>query len=225
MTKLNNRKPDLHYLINRSVQNSIAGLNTAMPGIIENFDAEQKTCDVLPALKKEYRNGDIASLPLIQNVPVIFPQTSEAIISLPLKRGDTVLLIFSQRALDEWKKKGETVCPRDKRKHALTDAIAVPGIFPIGKGIAGNSDALKAQNGNFKLLGYTDGALEIENGIYELISVLNELCGEIKNFSQEIANITTIVMGAPVPPTNLAQLTLYITKFTAILNKLETFKR
>ncbi|MCP4481424.1 MAG: hypothetical protein GY817_01160 [bacterium] len=226
MKNVKNENPDLYMLMNRIISMRLASLNTVMPAIIDKFDAENKTCDVTPVFKKKYINEDNAlQLPVIQNVPIVFPQTSNSIISLPMKRGDSVLLVFSQRSLEDWKTKGGILEPADKRKHNINDAIAIPGVFPIGQGLKADNSAIKVQNGDLTVLVYEDGKIEIKNTAGELVSILSDLCEETKNLATEIANITTLVMGAPVPPSNVAQLTLYIAKFNAVLTKLNTFKK
>ena len=222
---VDNENVTLHYVINQAINSRLASLNTAMPAIVDKFDSEKKTCDVAPIFKKRYKNGDVTAMPVIQNIPVVFLQTINSIVSLPIKRGDIVLLVFCQRSMDEWKTKGGVLEPVDKRKHDLNDAVAIPGVFPIGKGLEADSAALKIQNGNLSIKVYENGKLEIKNNSQELISLLNEFCEETKNFAQEVANITTVVMGAPVPPTNIAQLTMFITKFSMLLNKLAVFKK
>lgn len=222
---VDNENVTLHYLITQMMNSRLAGLNTAIPAIVDKFDADKKSCDAVPVFKKRYKNGDVASMPIIQNIPVVFLQTANSIISVPLKRGDIVLLVFSQRAMDEWKTKGGILEPIDKRKHDLNDAVAIPGILPLGKGLASDKEALKIQNGDLTIKVYENGKLEVKNSSQELISVLNELCQETKNLVQELANITTLVMGAPVPPTNISAISAYISKFGTILNKLAVFKK
>ena len=216
----------LYYTINRIIENRLASLNTCIPAHITRIDRNRKLCDVQPLIKKRYKEeANSVNLPVIHNVPILFPQTSTSIISLPLKKYDNVLLVFSQRSLEEWKMKGGIQEPIDKRKHDLNDAVAIVGILPQNQGIPITDDSIQMVNKLFRLEAFEDGKLKVENGIYDLITILNELVTELKNFSQEISNITTIVAGAPVPPTNLAQLILYVTKFNILLSKFDTFKK
>ena len=67
---------------------------------------------------------------MIYNVPVLFPRSRKAAVTFPLEKGDTVLLVFAERSLDEWiEKGGNKVSPEDPRRHDMSDAIAIPGCF------------------------------------------------------------------------------------------------
>lgn len=52
-------------------------------------------------------------------------------LALPVAVGDTGLLIFSDRSLDVWLATGGIVDPGDDRRHALSDAVFVPGLRPF----------------------------------------------------------------------------------------------
>jgi len=218
------REPELYDILQKYVNASLARMYVALPGTITNYDVSSKTCQVKPSIKKIYRNGDVVEMPIIRNVPVLFPQTKNSIISFPIEKGDEVLLIFSQRSIEDWKSKDGIVEPTDRRKFSISDAIAVPGLLRKGAGLQASNDYLLIQNGDLEIKTYDNGKIEVENQTNELISALNELNTELKNFSQEVSNITTLVLGAPVPPVNQALLAAYVPLFQAILAKLATFK-
>jgi len=124
---------DIQLLVNamRSALDSrIIDLHTAMPAQIVSFNAAESTCSVKPSIKRKLADGTVQELPVIQNVPICYPQGGGAIISFPLAVNDPVLLVFAERSLDIWWTKGGTVDPLDARKHNLSDAIAIPGCAP-----------------------------------------------------------------------------------------------
>jgi hypothetical protein len=124
---------DISLLVNamRSALDArILELHTAMPGQIVSFDAATSTCSVKPCIKRKLSNGTIQELPVIQNVPICYPQGGGAIISFPLAVNDPCLIIFNERSLDIWWTKGGIVDPLDARKHNLSDAVVIPGCMP-----------------------------------------------------------------------------------------------
>jgi hypothetical protein len=86
-------------------------INTAIPGQIASFDPATQTCSVTPAIKvRLYLDGKSsdAQLPTYSHVPLIFPFAIGAgfAVTLPVSVGDSCLLIFSQRCIDNWYQHG-----------------------------------------------------------------------------------------------------------------------
>jgi hypothetical protein len=110
-------------------------LHTALPGRVESYDASKQTCDVLPMIKRQIPDGSggykIEDLPVLPNVPVAFPRGGGGFfMSFPLQKGDFVMLVFCERAIGAWRKKGEATSPGDLRTHSLAGAVAYPGLYP-----------------------------------------------------------------------------------------------
>lgn len=127
-------------------------MHTSMPGVVVSYDGKSRAT-VRPALKKQLTSGVSLPAPIIVDVPVLWYQAdiggSRAIISLPLKAGDGVLLHFSERALEDWLNGGDT--PSDPRKYDLTDAFALP---------ACNAQAIDGDPENL-LIQYGGGSMKI----------------------------------------------------------------
>lgn len=106
-------------------------LRVSLPGIIESFDPIACTCTVQPALKgqtaDELGNMKSAPLPLLVDVPVVFPRGGGCTITFPLKAGDECLVVFSDRCIDFWWQSGGVQETVDPRQHDLSDAFAIVG--------------------------------------------------------------------------------------------------
>ena len=106
-------------------------LRVALPGIIQSFDPVAITCTVQPAIKGTLCNADnnpvSVSLPLLVDVPVIFPRGGGCTITSPVAKGDECLVIFSDRCIDFWWQNGGVQEPVDPRQHDLSDAFALVG--------------------------------------------------------------------------------------------------
>lgn len=158
---MNQATPTLQELLKDAIEARVTDIHVALPGIVQKYDAAKQTADIQPTIKKKYADGTVINLPLISNVPVIFPRTSKAYLHIPLKKDDYVLLIFSERSLDIFLQKGGIVDPEDYRKHALSDAVAIPGLFPQGSEITGKADVVDLVNDMAQISLFEDGKTKV----------------------------------------------------------------
>ncbi|WP_405423766.1 Gp138 family membrane-puncturing spike protein [Pantoea stewartii] len=118
-------------------------LRVSLPGIVQSFDPETCTCTVQPAIAGQGvdEQGQIKSapLPLLTDVPVIFPRGGGCTITFPVKTGDECLVIFSDRCIDFWWQNGGVQEPVDPRQHDLSDAFAIVGPQSQAQKISGIS--------------------------------------------------------------------------------------
>lgn len=124
----------LPEVIRKAVARGAADLRVALPARIEKVDLARGLADVKPLLKDFFDDGDelrSVSVPVIVNVPIVFPGAGEFRLTFPVKPGDGCLLVFSDRSLDVWISKGGEVDPVDPRRHALTDAVAILGLNDV----------------------------------------------------------------------------------------------
>lgn len=186
----------LYNTIQKQINTSLASIFTALPASIVTYDSSKKTCSVQINLKKTYRSGDVISYPIIHNVPVLFYQTATTLISLPLKKGDQVLLIFCQRSLDEWHNKDGELTPEDSRKFDINDAIAIPGLYRRTTGLEPINDAILLKN-NTNIVSIGETITQIQNGVNK-IEITSSLT-TISNNSNKIEitdSLTTIENGS-----------------------------
>lgn len=110
-----------------------------MSGEIERFFKRQQkntadslnTCTLAEIIKVDlrYMRADIKLLlpddPIVMQVPIAPQQTSDFIIRIPYKVGDTVVVMFSQNDIDPFLFGGGEA---SRRQHEADDAIIVGGI-------------------------------------------------------------------------------------------------
>ena len=87
-----------------AIRQSLKDMYTCMPGIVESYDAETRRAVVKGALKVVTTKKEEIEREAIHNVPVLFPSGGRSAFTFPLEPGDTVLLLYSQRGLANWKK-------------------------------------------------------------------------------------------------------------------------
>lgn len=119
--------PELSDILLAALREDRLELHTCMPATVTEYDEGTSKATVLPAFKRVNEGTDeVTALPTIAGVPVVFPGTARGTLKLGLAKGDTVLLVFAERSLEAWLKKGGQQDPEDTRLHALSDAIAIP---------------------------------------------------------------------------------------------------
>jgi len=138
----NTRTPDLAEVLRASLDARLQELHTALPAKVEKFDADTQKVDAKPLLKRNVQLDDgtelVEELPVITDVPVVFPRSGKFFFTFPIEKGDHVLLVFNERSIDDFMElAGDDTDPADFRMHHLADAVAFPGFFPTASKLAG----------------------------------------------------------------------------------------
>lgn len=134
----------------------LCALRCAVPGIVQSFDPIAQTCVVRVALQEwvlkpppptpQVPNpGVTQNIPTaetiddLEDVPICVPRVPGWSITLPIVKGTECLLIFSDMTIDGWWETGNVSAQWDRRRHDLSDAIAVFGPWSQPKKLANYS--------------------------------------------------------------------------------------
>ena len=120
-----------------ALHRALAELHTCLPAEVVAVRAAdgRQFVDALPMLQRAVVDEDGVPqdepLPLLQMVPVGYMQGGGFFLSLPLRPGDVVLVVFAERSLDAWIQTAKPgartpVVPGDLAMHSLQGAIALP---------------------------------------------------------------------------------------------------
>ncbi|WP_223643957.1 Gp138 family membrane-puncturing spike protein [Corallococcus sp. EGB] len=126
--------PTWAQIIRAAVDAGAARLRVHLPARVESYNEARGTVSVVPLLREVADDGDggqvVEDLPVLNEVPVEWPGAGGFRLTFPVQRGDTGVLSFHDRALDEWKSSTEArlVTPQDVRRHHLADATFRPGV-------------------------------------------------------------------------------------------------
>ena len=158
----------LSQLIDAMINEALDDVHTAIPARVEKFNPQTLRGEVVPLVKRKLKqDGEPEALPPILDVPFQMPKAGPFIMRFPVRRGDTVLVVFSERALDYIMTDGEPQDPRLRRRHALDDAIAIPGLMHLGEGKLpgehGDDAILLHRDNGVKIVLQADGKVLIEN--------------------------------------------------------------
>ena len=107
-------------------------IRTAVPGIVVAYDPVTNAAQIQPAIGgRDVGTGLPISLPILPDVPVMWPRGAGVTIRGELITGDSVLLLVCDRALEDWIALGGVVPGRMTRMHSLADAVALPMLSPL----------------------------------------------------------------------------------------------
>lgn len=127
--------PTLSDVIDGAIETALGDVYTALPGRVVAFNSDACTANIQPMIKQLYTREDgtefAATLPVIPNVPVMFPGSGPKNgLTFPVKAGDTVLLVCCSVSLDAWKlsEGNRLIAPKNFKPHALNNAVAIVGL-------------------------------------------------------------------------------------------------
>lgn len=135
--------PKLEEVIEMAIDERLDQVYTAMPGRVEDYDAQLQSVSVKPLVRYEHIGEDggryADSLPVVGGVPVVFPGAGAFSITFPIEPGTTGLLVFANCSLDQWLSLGDEVNPASDRRHSIADAVFIPGLRPFASPIGGDT--------------------------------------------------------------------------------------
>lgn len=209
-----NETPSLAQTLQDAIDKKLVEVHTAMPGSIVSYNSALQTATIQPNLKRKFADGSIEDLPLINNVPILWPRTRTTWVHFPLVKDDQVTLFFMERSVDTWKTSGGQTNPDDVRRHALTDAFAYPGGYPISQPmVLTEPNALQLAHGVARVNVQDTGETAIKAGPGMTMKVTPtgkisfknevstaELLDKLITWVDNIASNTTVATGIGIQP-------------------------
>ena len=127
--------------LTRKISNSI---RVSMPATIEHYDFKTQKANVKIDMRELYDDNNSIDYPVLTNVPIIFPRSGNASITMPISRGDSCIVFFLDRDISEWLLGASNKEPNSQRSHSINDAVAIMGLYPFTKSspAKNNSDLL-----------------------------------------------------------------------------------
>lgn len=125
-------------------------IRVAMPGIIQSFDATSQTATVQLAIRERVNingNQEWTEIPLLVDVPVLFPRAGGYSITFPVSQGDECLVVFADCCFDAFWQSGGVQNQVDRRRHDLSDGLAIiTGISQTNRLSGVSSNSLQIRN-------------------------------------------------------------------------------
>lgn len=106
-----------------------ASIWTALPAIIQDVDYNRFTVSAQPSIQgvitDKENNESYQDLPMLVDVPILFPQAGGWHMTFPIQPGDECLIVFSCRCIDAWWQSGGIQKPMESRMLDLSDGFAI----------------------------------------------------------------------------------------------------
>lgn len=127
-------RTSLYGAIESHLKRTLSQLYTCTPAIVDKYDPDTCTVDVYPAIYHTDKDGIDTQEPLLEKVPLHFQATRELGLTFPVRKGDTVLLVFGMSDAESWLQSNkEYDYATTRRSHDINDAYAIAGIFKYNR--------------------------------------------------------------------------------------------
>jgi len=166
VSNLNNEQSyeDLGQVLDFAFRQHFKKIYTVLPGIVQEYDQSTKRARVLPAIKRLNTDNSLNSLPIVVDVPIIFPSGGGFTVTMPVSKDDAVLILFSQRGISNFKNSFKESSPTRESLLSLQDAIAIPGFGSLNITPSSSTGAtIQTEDGNNALI-VENGKVEIQKG-------------------------------------------------------------
>lgn len=132
MIPIGERLKDPRELYRRMMAEELTGLRVASPGIITSFNAANQTATVQLAIREKINidgNETWTDIPELLDVPIVLPRAGGYVLTMPIQAGDECLVVFADYCIDAFYQSGGVQNQVDKRRHDLSDGIAIVGMW------------------------------------------------------------------------------------------------
>ena len=130
--------PDLRDVLQGLRREIFSSLKCAVPGIIQNFNSSRQTAEIKIALQATVGTA-VQNYPLLVDCPCVILGGGGGVLTFPIQQGDTCLVLFCDRSIDNWFSTGNVAPPDQQRAHSLADGIALVGIHSLANSVGSYS--------------------------------------------------------------------------------------
>lgn len=201
---------------------------TTLPAIVTAVDLEAMTLEVQPTIQAVVQDqfGGLkpVNLPVLVNVPILFPGGGGFIQTSPIAIGDEVLVFFASRCIDAWWQSGGVQQAMEARMHDLSDGFALcgPKSQPnVVSDISSTKWSARSIDGTvFLTIGskfsMTNATTSLLSILTNLESTLNTFMSTLAAFAGGAAPTSQAMLQAPAAAA-VAQLALILVEIGALL--------
>lgn len=198
------QRRDLATVIREFVDERVHRIRVAIPAAVEAYDAATQVADVAVQVQERVVDDDGETTweapPVIPAVPVAFPRAGGFFISFPVAKGDTGLLVFCDRSIDQWRAKGREAPNADGRFHELSDAVFYPGLVAEGAELAnaGDTDLVLGHDAGNRLTITESGDILVGSNAAQYVALENLVKAELGKLRAWIDAMNTVISGPPI---------------------------
>ena len=120
-------EPTLASVLQLHKEDVMYAINCHQVGEIVSFNPSTQTAEVQIKMLR-MMNGELKQYSILVDCPCVVLSGGNGCLTMPINPGDSCLVLFNDKDIDNWYSGGQTVAPRTERKHSFSDAIALVGI-------------------------------------------------------------------------------------------------
>lgn len=205
-TIASNRKqvdPSLRDLLDLLKKDIMLSLNCHALATVESFDPEDQTVTASMNYKKSFTQAGsdgiyktvLVDYPLMLDMPAVILSGGPAQLTFPIAKGDTCLILFNDRDIDNWFQSGQIGGVASGRLHSFSDGIALVGIRSQANARA-TYDATRASlSWGETMVGVGADKVKISNQLYTLNTLLQNLLTQLQAL--------TVICATPGSPSSV----------------------
>lgn len=193
----------LTTLLRNGFSSMMHGVHTMMPGKVISYANQRATIElgIAPVLD----DGTKLPYPPLIEVPIQFTRFGGYSITMPVNAGDTVAVFFCERSMTNWLQRGIVgEAPDTARFFSLSDAFAVPGLWPESNPVTQDSSLrIQAENASVSVVLAKDGNVTVHSGAADMVLTpagkftVTNATGELNAITQGMLEILTAAVPAP----------------------------
>ena len=116
-----------------NVKNIKKEIRVAIPASIVSVNYKEMTCTCQPLIRENLQSTNGVTkqvqLPMLVDVPIVYPSSSGFQITFPLSVGDEGLVVFADMCIDAWWQSGGVQNQFEERRHDLSDGFFIPAMM------------------------------------------------------------------------------------------------
>jgi hypothetical protein len=218
-------EPKLEDIFNVFMRKLKIDVNCVKIGTIQSVDYTTMTASIQIAFQQQMRDGTYQKIPPLADVPLFTLQGGGYSLQFPIAVGDTALVVFADRNIDNWFKAGGVMPPADGRLHALSDAIALVGLNALAANSKlspspSSTEVRLVDRAGTTKVGLQGGKVTVQNAGGSLLTVLTSLRQAVTDLVTVLNTLTTT--GGPTTQTVSAATVAALVPVTAELTNVQT---
>lgn len=129
--------PTLGDVLDTYLERYLKTVHVMLPGTIEKIWKAECAVDVQPSITRPVPDVDgkitEEKIAIIPRVPLAFLGLGPFAVTMPVQRGQRVMVIFADRGIAKWALSGKVSGAPDYSYHGTQGAVAVPGLVPFSE--------------------------------------------------------------------------------------------
>lgn len=154
-------------VLNTLKENIFKNLRAICVGIVQDVHYAQQTLDVIPTEQfvwyKDDSTKEVYDQPPMTNVPYMSLCGGTAGLTFPITKGDECLLFVCDYDYNSWYLTGENSIPEQRRRHDISDSIALVGLH-------NNTRLINPYSSDVKLFRNATSYMEIKQSVIDIIT-------------------------------------------------------